>query len=315
MTTIDTVLHFLARHARLVLAAGVFIGLAAPPFAAFIRPLLEVSVFILLTAAFARLDWQAVAVYVRRPAILALVVPWLLFGTAALTALVIWLLPLPAPIKVALVLTASAPPIVSSIPFAYMLRLDPALAAVALFGTTMLVPFTAPLMASLLIDGGMAFDLSRFMIRLVILAFGAAGAAALIRRRYRPGQNAEADQRLDGVTVIVLLIFAIAIMDGVTAVLFERPGYVVLCAVVAFAANLSLQLAAGMVFHRLGTDRALTIGMISGNRNMAMMMAALPASADFDLVLFFAVGQLPIYMLPALMTPVYGAIKARTSRP
>jgi BASS family bile acid:Na+ symporter len=38
---------------------------------------------------------------------------------------------------------------------------------------------------------------------------------------------------------------------------------------------------------------------------MGLLLAAVPASADFDVVLFFAVAQLPMYMLPALLLPLY----------
>ena len=55
----------------------------------------------------------------------------------------------------------------------------------------------------------------------------------------------------------------------------------------------------------LGPRRALTVGLVSGNRNLALILAALAGSTNFDLLLFFAVGQIPIYILPALLAPLY----------
>ena len=38
---------------------------------------------------------------------------------------------------------------------------------------------------------------------------------------------------------------------------------------------------------------------------MGLMLAALPAERDADVLLFFAIAQLPMYMLPIVMVPVY----------
>jgi len=92
---------------------------------------------------------------------------------------------------------------------------------------------------------------------------------------------------------------------GVTARLIERPDFVLLCAAAAFAANLALQAAGALVFRTAGMARALTLGLASGNRNMGLVLAVLADKADFDVVVFFAVGQLPMYILPALLKPLY----------
>lgn len=63
--------------------------------------------------------------------------------------------------------------------------------------------------------------------------------------------------------------------------------------------------AGAAVFAPLGRQSALTVGFSSGNRNMAMLLAVLPAGVDPDIPLYFALGQLPIYVLPAVLTPIY----------
>jgi BASS family bile acid:Na+ symporter len=50
---------------------------------------------------------------------------------------------------------------------------------------------------------------------------------------------------------------------------------------------------------------ALTIGLCSGNRNLAVVIAVLPAGVHPDILLYFAMMQFPIYMLPALQVPLY----------
>ena len=44
---------------------------------------------------------------------------------------------------------------------------------------------------------------------------------------------------------------------------------------------------------------------MTGNLNMGIILVALADKADFDTVMFFALGQLPMYMLPALLAPIY----------
>jgi BASS family bile acid:Na+ symporter len=107
-----------------------------------------------------------------------------------------------------------------------------------------------------------------------------------------------------------MVVFAIGIMDGVTTLALERPGYVLGATVAAFAANLALQVVGALVWLRQGMQRALTIGLLTGNRNMGLVLVALGADASLDLVAFFAVAQIPMYVLPGLLLPVYRRLVA-----
>jgi BASS family bile acid:Na+ symporter len=50
--------------------------------------------------------------------------------------------------------------------------------------------------------------------------------------------------------------------------------------------------------------------MIFGNCNMGLVMVALGSQADAQMQAFFAFGQLPMYILPAVMLPLYRWIVA-----
>jgi BASS family bile acid:Na+ symporter len=107
---------------------------------------------------------------------------------------------------------------------------------------------------------------------------------------------------------VLLVVFAIAIMDGVTRRFVEAPSHVLMVLAVAFAAYIGFQGAGAAVFTPLGRRSALTVGFSSGNRNMALLLAVLPAGVDPDIPLYFALGQLPIYIMPAILAPVYGRL-------
>ncbi len=115
--------------------------------------------------------------------------------------------------------------------------------------------------------------------------------------------------RLDGANVLILLVFAIAVMDGLTTAFVERPTQVLLFTASAFVLNAGMQLVgAGVGFLLLPRGRrltALTLGLTAGNRNLATIVAVLADSVDADVYLFLAVVQFPIYMLPAMAAPLY----------
>ena len=176
--------------------------------------------------------------------------------------------------------------------------------------TTALIPFTLPTVALSLLGLKIDIDLATFMLRLALMV-GGAFAAALALRRLVPRQTLAANARmLDGISVATLVVFALAIMDGVTAVALARPGYVLLVTVAAFCANIVLQCLGTLAALRLGMRSAITVGLMTGNCNMGLVMVALADKADFDVIVFFAMAQIPMYMLPALLSPVYARLRA-----
>ena len=300
-----TVLVWLGRHATWLLAAGVFIGLALPALAALLRPLLIAAIVVALALALTRIDWRDMAAHGRRPRLLALTLTWLL----VLSPLVMWLVVsaygLPPALVAALALMAAAPPIMSAATFALILGLDAALAAVLTTAATLVMPFILPSLALNLFGFDLGIGMAGFTAELVAV-IAAAFTLGLTARKLAQADWIEAHTRqIDGVTVIALLVFAIGIMDGVTAILIDRPGFVLLCIAVAFTANIALQAAGALSFFALGRPQALTVGFATGNRNMGIVLAAIAGRADFDIVVFFAVAQLPMYILPALLKPLY----------
>jgi BASS family bile acid:Na+ symporter len=107
-----------------------------------------------------------------------------------------------------------------------------------------------------------------------------------------------------------LFVFALAIMDGVTAFALQRPGYALVATASAFAFNLLLQAAGWLAFRRQGTVTALTAALLCGNCNMGLVLVALSGHAGIEVTAFFALAQVPMYMLPVLLEPLYR--RART---
>ena len=300
----------IGRHATRFMALGVLIGLAFPALAALAAPLLMPTLLIPLAIALTRLDWSAAARLRRRPLLVALLVGWVLVASPILIAGATALLPLPESLRHALVLMAASSPIVSAVAISFLVGLDAPLAIVMVVMSTALVPLTLPLMAKLLIGLELEVALDAFMWRLAWMV-GAAFAAAGLARRMIPRRSIERNARLlDGISVCNLVLFAIAIMHGVTAFAAERPVYAALATGSAFVANVGLQAVSIAAFWKLGRRHALTVGLCAGNCNMGLVLVALQGQAPFEVAVFFALAQLPMYMLPALQEPAYRRLMA-----
>ena len=133
----------------------------------------------------------------------------------------------------------------------------------------------------------------------------------LVRRVVGVDALAARAVQIDGLVVVGMLVLVLATMDGVFAHTLARPGLALMLLAAAVTANVGQQLVGTLLFLPFGPIRALTAGLVSGNRNGAILLAALADSASMEFILFVALGQLPIYVLPALQRPIYRALLRR----
>jgi BASS family bile acid:Na+ symporter len=148
-------------------------------------------------------------------------------------------------------------------------------------------------------------------LRLGLLVGGCAGAALLTRQMMGRDGLARAEPGLEVFNLVCLVLFAIAVMDGVAAAMQAAPWRVLGLIVGAYAAALGMLTLTAAVFMRLGRPVALTLGYAAGNRNMALMMASLPTTGLDDVWLWFALVQFPIYTLPMFLgRPIRAMLRA-----
>jgi hypothetical protein len=116
-----------------------------------------------------------------------------------------------------------------------------------------------------------------------------------------PGR-ARGRSRIDGLSVIALFVFAVALMEGVAANIIADPFMVLSLIALAFA--LSLALTALTVLARAGLSSAMALGLAAGSRNMGLVPAAAGSSVPDLTWLYFALAQFPIYLLPQMLKPL-----------
>jgi len=295
----------LGRQARWALPAGVFVGIVLPDLAGLARPLLNAAVIGTLTAALLRLDWAGLAATLRRPARPLLVLGWLLVGSPlACWALTGWI-GLPDDLRLVLLLQCAAPPIGSAAVFALILGVDGLLAMVGSVAATLLLPITlTPLVATMLPAAGVQVDLGAFALRVAVVVIAPFAIAAALRAALGRERLARHDELLGGLNVVLLVVFAIAVMDGVTTTFWSNPTAILRLVAAACVAAIVLHGAGWVLLARAGPSSAWSSALLSGNRNMGLMLAVTAGTAGEAFSLYVGVAQLPMYFAPLLLGPL-----------
>jgi BASS family bile acid:Na+ symporter len=305
-------LSLAGRHGTLVAAASVFVGLAIPGLAAACKPYLGEAIVVMLTLAFLRVDPNELFHHFTRPGLVALATLWamLLVPTVLGIGFLAFGLDQSMPgLYFMLVLQMSAPGLMSSPALAALLGLDVALTLATLIVSTAITPLTASLFTHVFLGTALTSPFG-FGLRLFLIIAGCALAAAIIRRVAGPTFIAAQRERIDGLSVIAMFMFAVAAMDGVADHFRSNPLLLIELTALAFALALGLIAVTALVFLRAGRARAFAIGLIAGNRNIGLMLAASGFAVPDVAWLYFALAQFPIYLLPHLLKPLVRRLSA-----
>jgi predicted Na+-dependent transporter len=294
-----------SRSGKTLLALAILGGILLPPAAHLLRGLVPVAVVGLSTLVLLRVDVPATLAQLRWPVRLAAVLTVQMLACPMLAWAVTQALPLGLGIADAVVLFATGPAIVSAPAYARLLGLDAELSLLGALVGTLLVPLTAPPIAWALTDLDLAIGMGAFVARLATVV-GMPLLLSLIIRRIAGATRLDVlGPTLDGLTVWLLVAFGVGVMDGVGARLLAEPAWVLKAMLVACVASAGLNLATAAVLLPFGTQVAATAGMLSGFRSMALYLAVLPATADPRVALFFGLYQIPLYVGPLIMMPIY----------
>ncbi|MEQ8507265.1 MAG: hypothetical protein RIB80_18235 [Rhodospirillales bacterium] len=299
-------LGFLGRHATTMMAVGVFSGLALPGVTIHLQPWLTHMVWVLMFVSMVHIDWADVIGHIRRPFLLGTALVWMLAVTPVLMWLIVKDTGLSPGLIVAVVLTAASCPLMSTPAVGMIIGLDGAFLLLVLVAETFLVPLTLPVVSSTLVATPLStLDLMGRLAALVASTFAAAVAAQWILGK---GRLTAWREPLHGVSVVLLVGFAAGLMAGVPQAFAEDPDHVIFVTILSFAVYAGLQLAGAGAFmvvgRALGRDwdrvKVLSAAFASGNRNLAILIAVLLPAIDADTMLYFVVGQFPIYLMPAV---------------
>lgn len=312
------ILAWIGRQRTRALPAVVLIGIAVPPLGALMRPYVTEAVIGLLILAFLRIDGAAFRSYVRRPGIVIAATVWTSGVMPLLFALACALLGVPQAspaLYLGLMLQAVASPMMSAPAFAALMGLDATLVLTTLIASSAITPLTAPLFGALL---GLPLTISPLTHGLTLFAIlaGSATVGLLLRRLMGPVRVANRRDEIDGLNILILTVFAMALLGEIGPQLVAQPLRLLALTALAFAVFLGIVAVTYAVFAlapggRARPRRALALAMLTAQRNMALMLASTGGLLPDLTWLYFAVSQFPLFLTPHMMRPIARLLSKR----
>lgn len=303
-----------ARHGKQLLLLGLVIAIAFPALAEAGKPWLPHCVALMLFLAALRIgprqalgasgDFSSTFAFL---AVQQILLPVAAAGLFALTGQA-------GPLASVLILMLAAAPISGAPNLAILCRSDPAPAMRQLIAGTALLPLTvipvfwiAPVIDSIT-------EVVLASLRLLLLIGAAAAAAFLIRAFLLRELTPRARDAVDGASALAMVAIVLGLMSAVGPALIEAPQALLFNLAAAFLANFGLQIVTALVLARTGWRRmTVPLAISAGNRNIALFLAALPASATDPLLLFIGCYQIPMYVTPLLLGGVYRRLEDRVA--
>jgi predicted Na+-dependent transporter len=300
-------LAWLGRQGTRALAALVFIGLAIPPLGEWLKPYVTEAVFLLLCLSFMRVDVAALRGWLRKPVLVLAATAWSLIAIPAITGVLGHAAGLDArspDLFLGLMLQMVASPMMASPALAALMGLDATLVLITLVAGTALVPVTAPLFAYIFFGSALTLSPLALGVKLFLILAGAVVLAAIIRRLVGLAAIDRHKAPIDGLNILILLVFVCAVMGPVAGNVWRAPLQALGLTLLAFAVFFTLLGGTMVVFRRSGLDRALALGLMVSQRNMGLMVAATDGVLPGLTWLYFALSQFPIYLAPQLLKPI-----------
>lgn len=307
------------RHGAWLMAAGAGLGILVPDLAAAANPALLPLSCLTMFLALLRVEPTAFIAVLRRPGLGIVVIFWILLACPVL----VWclgrlVLPADDVFLRAMTLIAATPGMMSAAAYGVLLGTDVALLTLVGLPTNILAPVILPAVA-LLLGGGAAIDPAVTALRLAVMIGASFGGAFLVTALIGRPRVRRAAPAID--TAITLLVAAVglAVMHGVGPALVAAPGFMTLAILSTLALNLALQATGFAVFGfailgPIPVQARLSAALVSGNRNMILLLAAISGQGDRPLELIMAAGQLPLYLSPLIVAPLYRRARMRAGR-
>jgi len=294
-----------ARHGSVLLAVGIFAGLLFPPLAHSMVWFITPNVVLLVTCVLLRVDVSAAIHHLRRPWRLVAIVAFTLVASPLIAAGALHYVPMDEGLRAAVIISATGAAATSGAAFARLVGLDPELTLIATLASIFLVPLTGPPLADFLAGVDLHITVVGFMMRLALVVGVPFLLSLAIRQTAGRARLEPLGPAIDGAVVWLVVLYGFAVMDGLQAKFLADPLWVGEATLAAFLANFGLNFLTTLVFSGLGLRSAASAGLMSGNRNMALYLAVLPASADHRIAMFFGLAQIPLFLSPFLLRPIY----------
>jgi predicted Na+-dependent transporter len=293
-------LTFLSHRGPVILVLSLIVGLGAGAASEILRELLPVAAFLLTLGSFLSAGLARREAGVGKAASFGLL--WIIIVFPAVAMLILQHLHLDQDLAFGILLALIAPPVGSAAAIASMLGLKPRLALIVSIVATGIAPLTIPVYLWVY-HSPVEFNLGGLMLRLVLIVTAAVCVTAFVIKNRKitaaliPDAKAAA-----GFSVIGLVIIGTIASADIANRLAVTPGHYMTTLSIAVLINFGCCLLGAALFSGWGLKGSLTMGLLTGNRNVTLAWAfagsALPSGAEA----YVAAAVLPILALPLLMT-------------
>ena len=307
-------LNLLDKHSRPALVGGVFIGVLLPDLAAALRPFAIPAVLGCLVGALLLMDWSTLLAHFKRARIITLLLGWQLLVTPALAWLLGHGLQLSTELQQILLLQFAAAPIGSAAVFLLLLGLDGGLALLVSALSVLLLPLTLTLTIAVLGNGALDIELIPFFLRACVMILAPVLTAIVLRKLIGATRVRAHSKSVSGLNVTLLIVFAIGVMEGVSEEVMQRPASAAMLFITAWLVALVLHGSAFLAFRRHGLDVAFSAAVMSGNRNLGLMLAVTAGLTSRSFELYVGIAQIPMYCVPLLLAPLVQRAYANRSQ-
>lgn len=305
--------------AVLVLASGIFIGLAIPSVADMLKPWALPALFLVIVFSlvpFARLpvpDLFAVNRDMLRIVLWQQVVLPCIVIAAGIVAR------FPDSIILLMIVTACSGSLFSSPALAEILLLDRRRALQAMVLSTLFMPVSLYLFLSAFLGVQAQLDFSAYLLR--TLVFLVVPFALMVAWRPVAMKMSEATSVKVGfasrwATIIALLVFGTGLMSAVSDKLEGEATKLLFLLVLAALLCVIMMGLTTIVMHRFGQREALTASIVAGFRNIGLGFALVGEMIGPDLAVYAGISLLPVFVAPLILRlTMGGAEPAAGARP
>jgi arsenite transporter len=301
------VIHLAARNGRALLVLGLLAGALLPAVAVVLRPWLPELVALLLFLTALRVGPGAAVGSVQAVQRTTFVV-LALQAISPLVAIAIFTLMgvLTQPFALAIVLMLAAPSVTGAPSFLIMMGKDPAAALRILVLGTAIFPVTViPVLFGLPnLDAAMALGAA---LRLVAVILCATAAGFLCRQLFFRDLPDKTRLTFDGLSALALAVIVVGLMSEIGPLFRSDPARLGAWATAVLCLNFGLQITTFLVLRRAGLAETVAVSVISGNRNIALFLIALPPETTGPLLVFIGCYQIPMYLTPIILRHLYAS--------
>jgi len=286
------------------LPLGLLAALAFPSFASSMQITIGPLLVLLLVISFLQLNESIQPLRlaeVRRTLLLLLTIQ---LALPIVVLIIMRMASVPVAWQIPITLVGAASSITGGPSIVMMLGGNGAAAIRLLVISTLALPLTAfPVLAMLPLHSSPTLLVKTALV-LTLVVLGAYVASRLLRKFVIGAYNNQQREVLDGMAALLLAFIVLGLMAAIHTA-WDQPGLLLRTFFMACVVNFVYQ-SVGLGLNRLfSMNLPIVLGVMTGNRAVAIFLTALPASTYQPFLLFIACYQIPMYLTPLLGNYLY----------